>query len=65
MLELALARVERGLADRSSRVGERAHEALQQALTSVAAGPRLVLALAAFVPGKLDCTEARWADPNG
>lgn len=36
-LELALARVERGLADRSSRVGERAREALERALACVAA----------------------------
>jgi hypothetical protein len=65
MLELALARVERGLADRSSRVGERAREVLGRALASVAAGPRLVPALAAFGPGSLIATEARWVGPNG
>lgn len=43
LLELALARVERGLADRSSRVGERAREALERAIVLVAVGPGLIL----------------------
>ena len=64
VLEVALARVERALADRSSRVGERAREALKRALVLSAAGPSLVPALAIFGPGSSD-TEATWAGPNG
>lgn len=63
VLEVALARVERGLADRSSRVGERAREALERALV-LAAGPSLVPALATLGPGSSN-TEATWAGPNG
>ena len=63
VLEVALARVERGLADRSSRVGERAREALERALV-LAAGPSLAPALATFGPGSSN-TEATWAGPNG
>jgi hypothetical protein len=64
-LELALARVERGLANRSSRVGERAREALERALVLVAAGPHLVSALATFGLDSSLATDATWVGPNG
>jgi hypothetical protein len=64
-LELALARVERGLADRSSRVGERARDALERALVLVAAGESFVPALATFGPGSSITMEAPWARRDG
>jgi hypothetical protein len=58
LLELALTRVERGLADRPSRVGERAREALEGALVLVAAGPSLIPALVTLGLGRPVAAEA-------
>jgi hypothetical protein len=57
-LELARSRIERGLAQRSSRVGERARDALERALVLVAAGQILVPMLATHGAGS---PEARGA----
>ena len=57
LLELARTRIERGLADRSSRVGERAREALDQALVLVTAGARPMTKCSSEM-------EARWAGPG-
>ena len=64
-LELALTRIERGLSGRSTRVGERACEALEQALVLITVGASLVPVLATFGPGGSIATEATWAGPNG
>ncbi len=65
LLELALARVERGLADRPSRVGLRAREALERTLVLVAAGPSLVPVLVSSGHGSSISTEATRAGPEG
>ncbi|HET6951404.1 MAG TPA: hypothetical protein VFI47_13565 [Acidimicrobiales bacterium] len=65
VLDLALARVERGLADRSSRVGKRAREALERAIVLVAADPGLVPALATLGPGGWIAKEVTWGGPDG
>lgn len=65
LLELALARIERGLAHRSSRVGERARDALERAIVLVAAGPRLVVALTTVGVAGSIAKEVTWAGPDG
>jgi hypothetical protein len=65
LLELALVRIERGLSDRSSRVGERARNVLESAIVLVATGSRRAPAVATVGAGGSIATRVPPAGPDG
>ena len=65
LLDLALVRIERGLSNRSSRVGERARSVLESAIVLVATGSRRVPAVATVGAGGSIATKLPPAGRDG